>query len=215
MSPTLRGRPGSDAGCRSRPLIRRVLLSGAVRYAAFQQRSSRHWSSSQFASISTCRSDRGAQPDRCSHCTGRSPPDHLIIKLLDRTAGNQHNTGVDELRVQWQKTMPTRRLNFSAERHTARSSTVRSGPKHVPRWSPSIARGRRWLDELITDPAASPESVAEPEQCTVRHVNMTVSLAFVVTRDHQGCHRAAVAAWNRCYAIARRASRVESAVTRR
>ena len=43
----------------------------------------------------------------------------------------------------------------------------------------SIARGRRWLDELITDPAASPESVAKREQCTIRQVNMTVSLAFV------------------------------------
>lgn len=43
----------------------------------------------------------------------------------------------------------------------------------------SIARGRGWLDELITDPAASVESIAARESCSVRKVNMTISLAFL------------------------------------
>ena len=43
----------------------------------------------------------------------------------------------------------------------------------------SIARGRRWLDELITDPAANTESIADREACSVRRVNMTISLAFL------------------------------------
>ena len=107
-------------------------------------------------------------------------PDHLIIKLLDRTAGNQHNTGVDnELRVQWQKTMPTRRRELLLPNGIPRDQArpIRSETRAT--LVASIARGRRWLDELITDPAASPESVAKREQCTIRQVNMTVSLAFV------------------------------------
>ena len=43
----------------------------------------------------------------------------------------------------------------------------------------SIARGRRWLDELIADPTASTESIAAREGCSVRKVNMMISLAFL------------------------------------
>jgi hypothetical protein len=37
----------------------------------------------------------------------------------------------------------------------------------------AIARGRVWLDELITDPTASAESIAKREQCSARKINMT------------------------------------------
>jgi site-specific DNA recombinase len=43
----------------------------------------------------------------------------------------------------------------------------------------SIARGRRWLDELIVNPAATTESIAGREGCTARKINMTISLAFL------------------------------------
>ena len=43
----------------------------------------------------------------------------------------------------------------------------------------SIARGRRWLNELMTDPTANTESIAAREGCSVRKVNMTISLAFL------------------------------------
>ena len=43
----------------------------------------------------------------------------------------------------------------------------------------SIARGRRWLNELIADPTAKAESIATRDGCSVRKVNMTISLAFL------------------------------------
>ena len=45
----------------------------------------------------------------------------------------------------------------------------------------SIARGRRWLDELIADPAATTGGRLRPEHegCTTRKINMTISLAFL------------------------------------
>lgn len=43
----------------------------------------------------------------------------------------------------------------------------------------SIARGRRWLDELTTDPAASAATIAKREGCSARKVNMTISLALL------------------------------------
>ena len=43
----------------------------------------------------------------------------------------------------------------------------------------SIAKGRRWLDELISGQTKNPEEIAERERCSVRKVNMTISLAFL------------------------------------
>ena len=43
----------------------------------------------------------------------------------------------------------------------------------------AIARGHRWLDELVTDAGASAETIAKREGCSARKVNMTISLAFV------------------------------------
>jgi hypothetical protein len=43
----------------------------------------------------------------------------------------------------------------------------------------AIARGRRWLDELTSDPSVTTESIAKREDCSIRKVNMTISLAFL------------------------------------
>ena len=43
----------------------------------------------------------------------------------------------------------------------------------------SIARGRRWLTELTSDATANAGTIAEREGCSVRKVNMTISLAFL------------------------------------
>jgi hypothetical protein len=43
----------------------------------------------------------------------------------------------------------------------------------------SIARGRRWLDEIVTGAVTSIEQIAARDKCSVRQVNMTISLAFL------------------------------------
>jgi site-specific DNA recombinase len=43
----------------------------------------------------------------------------------------------------------------------------------------AIARGRRWLDELIADATATADRIAQRENCSVRKVNMMISLAFL------------------------------------
>jgi hypothetical protein len=42
----------------------------------------------------------------------------------------------------------------------------------------SIARGRAWLNEIVSA-AARVEDIAARQRCSVRHVNMTVSMAFI------------------------------------
>jgi hypothetical protein len=42
----------------------------------------------------------------------------------------------------------------------------------------SISRGRAWLEELVSG-RATVEEIAARQKCSIRHVNMTVSMAFV------------------------------------
>jgi site-specific DNA recombinase len=43
----------------------------------------------------------------------------------------------------------------------------------------SIACGRRWFDEIVTGNVTDVERIAAREKCSVRQVNMTISLAFL------------------------------------
>jgi site-specific DNA recombinase len=43
----------------------------------------------------------------------------------------------------------------------------------------AIARGRRWLDDIITGSVTDAAQLAKRERCTVRQVNLTLSLAFL------------------------------------
>ena len=106
--------------------------------------------------------------------------DQLVIQLVqtrepDRRRKHAENT----LIVPWCKTLPTRRreilLPTGAPSHQARP--IRSETRAL--LVASIARGRQWLDELLTDANTSAESIAKRERCSLRQVNMTVSLAFL------------------------------------
>jgi site-specific DNA recombinase len=46
----------------------------------------------------------------------------------------------------------------------------------------AIARGRRWLQEIVTGSITDAEHLAKRERCTARRVNLTLSLAFLAPR---------------------------------
>ncbi len=87
----------------------------------------------------------------------------------------------DTLLVPWQKATSTRRRELllpcseSSNRQTARPIRSETRATLVA----SIARGRRWLDEIISDPSANAETIAARESCSIRKVNMMISLAFL------------------------------------
>ncbi len=105
-------------------------------------------------------------------------PEQLVIHL---TQTEQHKRAADKdiLRVPWQKPPSKRRREILLTGHALRQNArpIRSETRAT--LVASIARGRLWLDELISDPAATTESIAEREGCSVRKVNMTISLAFL------------------------------------
>jgi len=82
------------------------------------------------------------------------------------------------LDVPWKKITSTRRREVLEPDgiSTQHARPIRSETR--AKLVASIARGRRWVDELIADATATAESIAKRERCSVRKINMTISLAF-------------------------------------
>jgi hypothetical protein len=100
------------------------------------------------------------------------------IKLAD----DFEPTGDRLLSIAWQKP-PSKRFREILLPHGASRNEVRpERPERRLRLVSAIARGRRWLDELVSGSATSAEQIALRERCSVRHVNMTISLAFLAPK---------------------------------
>ena len=107
--------------------------------------------------------------------------DQLVIELADPIgAGSKRKRkSCNAIEVPWRKTLSTRRREILVPQSEAPQNIRPIRSENRALLVASIARGRRWLDELITDPAANTESIADREGCSVRRVNMTISLAFL------------------------------------
>ena len=107
--------------------------------------------------------------------------EQLVIQLRATQKPNGHKgNGRNVLTVPWCKTPSTRRREILLPAGTPPQQArrpIRSESRAL--LVASIARGRRWLSELFSDPNASADRIAERERCSIRKVNMTISLAFL------------------------------------
>ena len=108
-------------------------------------------------------------------------PDQLVIELAGTKAANskrkQNHRNV--ITVPWRKTPSTRRREVLVP-ETGRPQDARPiRSENRALLIASIAQGRRWLNEIMTDPTVNTESIADREGCSARKVNMTISLAFL------------------------------------
>jgi DNA invertase Pin-like site-specific DNA recombinase len=106
-------------------------------------------------------------------------PDRLVIALPKMKGEKALRSRSRRLEVPWRKTSSTRRreilLPETPSSHRARP--IRSENRAL--LIASIAKGRRWLNELIAEPAMTVEAIAQRESCSARKVNMTISLSFL------------------------------------
>jgi hypothetical protein len=107
----------------------------------------------------------------------------LVIQFTPAQKSNRRRTGAeDTLLVPWQKKPSTRRreilLPVGPESSNGQNTRpIRSETRAT--LVASIARGRRWLNEIVSDPSVNTETIAARESCSIRKVNMTISLAFL------------------------------------
>jgi site-specific DNA recombinase len=104
----------------------------------------------------------------------------LIIQLTRDPNATPNRNATNVLRVPWQNTSSSRRREVLLPEGMPpqHARPIRSETRAT--LVAAIARGRRWLDvKLTSDPSISTDRIAEREGCSVRKVNMTISLAFL------------------------------------
>jgi site-specific DNA recombinase len=105
---------------------------------------------------------------------------HLAIRL--KSAGGEEtsdSTNDQLLSIPWQKP-PSRRSRQILLPHGVPRNEVR--PTRIERRArlvSAIARGRRWLEEIVSGSVTDVQQIATRQKCSVRQVNMTISLAFL------------------------------------
>lgn len=101
----------------------------------------------------------------------------LSIRLIANSGGIPQNLEV--IRVPWQKQPSRRRREVLLPTSQARvdARPIRSETRAT--LIAAIARGRHWLNEIVTTPGVTADTIAQREDCSPRKVNMTISLAFL------------------------------------
>jgi site-specific DNA recombinase len=102
--------------------------------------------------------------------------DCLTVRL--KSPGHE---AVDDhlLLIPWQKP-PSRRSRQILIPHGIPKSEIRPTPiERRARLVSAIARGRRWLDEIVSGSVTDVQQIASRQKCSVRQVNMTISLVFL------------------------------------
>jgi DNA invertase Pin-like site-specific DNA recombinase len=97
-------------------------------------------------------------------------------------ADNNEPTDDRLLSISWRKPPFKRFREILLPRGSSRKDVRPERPERRLRLVSAIARGRRWLNEIVSGSVTDIEQIALRERCSVRHVNMTISLAFVAPK---------------------------------
>jgi DNA invertase Pin-like site-specific DNA recombinase len=106
--------------------------------------------------------------------------DRLAIRLKLANDEETSDPADDHLfSIPWQKP-PSRKSRQILVPHGIPKSEVRATRiERRARLVNAIARGRRWLDEIVSGSVTDINQIATRQKCSARQVNMTISLAFL------------------------------------
>jgi site-specific DNA recombinase len=99
----------------------------------------------------------------------------LVVSLKP----TDHSAEPELISVAWQKPPSRRSREILLPHGTLRENIRPERAERRARLVTAIARGRRWLDELSSGAVTDAQQLAKRERCTVRQVNLTLSLAFL------------------------------------
>ena len=105
--------------------------------------------------------------------------DRLAIRLKPTRDEETSGAADDLFSIPWLKP-PSRKCRQILVPHGIPKSEVR--PTRIERRArlvTAIGRARRWLDEIVSGSVTDVQQIAARQKCSVRQVNMTISLAFL------------------------------------
>jgi site-specific DNA recombinase len=105
---------------------------------------------------------------------------HLAVRLKPADHEETSDSTDDHLlSIPWQKPQSKKARQILLPHGVPRSEVRPTRIERRARLVNAIARGRRWLDEVVSGSVDGVEQIATRQKCSVRQVNMTISLAFL------------------------------------
>src|SRR5438105_3904900 len=129
--------------------------------------------------------------------------DRVMVRF--KSAGTeQESTDGQLLSIPWQKP-PSRKsrqilIPIGVPRNEVRPTRIERRARLVN----ATARGRRWLDEIVSGSVTDVHQIAARQKCSLRQVNVTISLAFLAPGPCQSRGRRSFAPRHWCRATPRR-----------
>jgi site-specific DNA recombinase len=106
--------------------------------------------------------------------------DKLIVRLRsDQTDEEPDRSDDPFLTIPWQKPPSKRSRRILLPHHASRRKVQPEQFERRARLVSVIARGRQWLDDVVSGRVTTVQEICVREKCSVRQVNMTISLAFL------------------------------------
>jgi site-specific DNA recombinase len=106
--------------------------------------------------------------------------DRLIVRLKSDDADEASDFPDDRsLSIPWQKPPFKRSRRILLPQDASRSDVRPEQLERRARLVSAIARGRRWLDDVVSGRVTTVAELCAREKCSVRQANMTISLAFL------------------------------------
>jgi site-specific DNA recombinase len=106
--------------------------------------------------------------------------DHLAIRLRSADGEETSDSTDDQLlSIPWQKPPSRRSRQILLPNGISRNQVRPTRIERRARLVSAIARGRRWLDEIVSGSVTDVQQIATRQKCSVRQINMTISLAFL------------------------------------
>src|SRR6267143_187888 len=106
--------------------------------------------------------------------------DRLVVRLKAEISDETSDSLDDRsLTIPWQKPPSKRSRQILLPHNTSRSDVRPEQFERRARLVSAIARGRRWLDDVVSGRVTTVAQLCTREKCSVRQVKMTISLAFL------------------------------------
>jgi DNA invertase Pin-like site-specific DNA recombinase len=107
-------------------------------------------------------------------------PDRLVVRFKpDETDQASDRADGASLTIPWQKPPSKRARRILLPHGKTRSHARPEQFERRARLVDAIAKGRRWLDDVISGRVTNITELCTREECSVRQANMTISLAFL------------------------------------
>ena len=104
---------------------------------------------------------------------------HVTIRLKSDDEEEAPDSKDRFLSIPWRKPLSRKSRQILVPNGVAPNQVRPTRIERRARLVNAIARGRRWLDEIVSGSVTDVQQIAARQKCSVRQVNMTISLAFL------------------------------------